>query len=142
METITQQRESQMNDLWQEMQIVLRTYLNQTEEKMGEYILLRDRDDENTEIIRKHYIEIEKAANTIADLKDRMEAIRVSHKIHFDQLLKYKQLLIEKQNRMKDDMEEGLELDKKRMRQLVVCCTDAQKVPSYHCPQAETRSFI
>lgn len=128
METITQQRESQMNELWQEMQHVLRTYLSQTEEKMGEYMLLRDRDDENTEIIRHHYIEIEKAANTIGDLKERMDAIRTAHRIHLEQLLKYKQLLVEKQTSMKANMDEGLTLDKQRMRQLVVCCTDAQKV--------------
>lgn len=128
METITQQRESQMNELWQEMQTVLRTYLSQTEEKMSEYIMLRDRDDENTAIIRHHYIEIEKSANTIAELKERMENIRTTHKMHMGQLLKYKHLLMEKQNRMKTDMDNGLELDKQRLRQLVICCTGAQKV--------------
>lgn len=128
LETITQQRESHMNDLWHEMQTILKNYLECTEEKMSEYILLRDRDNENTEIIRQHYIEIERAAWTINDLKQKMDTTRTTHKIHLEQLLKYKQLLVDKQNRMKADMEAGLKLDKERMKQLVVCCTDAQKV--------------
>lgn len=128
LETITQQREAQMNDLWHQMQLVLQNYLGATEEKMGEYIVLRDRDNEDTEMIRHHYIEIERAAATIADLKDKMESIRSTHKIHLEQLLKYKRLLTEKQNRMKTDMEVGLKLDKEQMRLLVVCCTKAQKV--------------
>lgn len=128
LETITQQRESHMNDLWQAMQTMLKEYLSRTEEKTGEYILLRDRDNDDTEVIRQHYYEIEKAAETIVELKGKMETMRMAHKIHLEQLLKYKRLLGEKQNRMKNDMETGLKLDKDRMRQLVVCCTDAQKV--------------
>lgn len=128
LETITQQRESQMNDLWHQMQLVLKSYLEATEEKMGEYIVLRDRDNDDTEMIRQHYIEIERAAATISDLKAQLENIRSTHKVHLEQLLNYKRLLTEKQNRMKCDMEIGLKLDKEQMRSLVVCCTRAQKV--------------
>lgn len=128
LETITQQRESHMNDLWQAMQTMLKEYLSRTEEKTGEYTLLRNRDNDDTEVIRQHYYEIEKAAETITELKGKTETMRMAHKIHLEQLLKYKQLLGEKQNRMKSDMETGLKLDKDRMRQLVVCCTDSQKV--------------
>lgn len=55
LETITKERETQMEKLWKEFQKVLNSYLKYTEEYRDEYIDLRNRDAEDTRSIQDHY---------------------------------------------------------------------------------------
>lgn len=55
LETITKEREMQMEKLWKEFQNVLNSYLKYTEEYRDEYIDLRNRDAEETRSIQDHY---------------------------------------------------------------------------------------
>ena len=128
LETITEQREQQMDVLWQEFQAILSGYMQRTEEKHSEYVQLRDRDNEDTKHIREHYIEIARATETIVELKTTLETVHFEHDMQVDQLKNYKRLLQEKQKQTKLQMEAGLKLDKERMRQLVVSSVDVIKV--------------
>lgn len=128
LETLTKQREHKMSGLWHEFQSILNDYSDRTEEKYGEYVQLRDRDNADTKEIRQHYVEIERATNEIGKLKNTLESERFEHKIHIDQLNDYKRLLLEKQKRLKMSMEMGEKIDKDRMRQLVMCSTQANAV--------------
>lgn len=128
LEIITEQRENRMTDLWRDFQTILTDYSEQTNEKYSEYVLLRERDNEDTKQIREHYIDIAVATNTIADLRNSYETNQIEHKIRMDQLLKYEKLLQRKYQHLKLNMENGLKLDKEQMRLLVVCGTDTIKV--------------
>lgn len=55
LETITKEREMQMEKLWKDFQNVLHSYLKYTEEYRDEYIDLRNRDAEDTRSIQDHY---------------------------------------------------------------------------------------
>lgn len=55
LETITKEREMQMEKLWKEFQRVLSSYLAYTENYRDEYIDLRNRDAEDTRSIQDHF---------------------------------------------------------------------------------------
>ncbi|KAJ6645550.1 Dynein regulatory complex subunit 2 [Pseudolycoriella hygida] len=110
-----------MEKLWKEFQDILNEYLHKTEEYHNEYIELRQRDDEDTKIIRLHYHEVARATEQIGFLKLDLESIREDQKLHIGELLKYKKLLQEKQRKIKSEMEEGLSKDKNNLRHMVVC---------------------
>lgn len=128
LETLTEQRENEMTDLWKKFQSILTHYSEETNEKYSEYVLLRERDNEDTKQIRQHYIDIAEATNTIADLKNLYETNQIEQKIRMDQLSKYEKLLQEKYKKLKINMENGIKLDKEQMRLLVVCSTETNKV--------------
>lgn len=128
LEIITEQREKQMTDLWKEFQSILADYSEQTNEKYSEYLVLRERDNEDTKQIRQHYIDIAEATNTIADLRNLYETNQIEQTIRMDQLSKYEKLLQEKYKKLKMNMENGLKLDKQQMHLLVVCSTETIKV--------------
>lgn len=128
LETMTKQREDKMNRLWQMLQSILREYSARTEEKYGEYVELRERDNADTKQIRQNYMEIARVTGEIGQLKATLEAGNFEHKIHMDQLGDYKKLLRAKQTALKQNMDAGQKVDKERMLQLVVCSTQANAV--------------
>lgn len=152
LQTITQDREEQMEQLWKQFQSVLNEYLHQTEEFHNEYVDLRQKDDEDTKIIRYHYAEVVRSTDRIAELKLDLDAYRDEHRIHMNELLHYKKLLQDKQTRIKADMESGLKKDKENMRTMVVCshetntvsCNPYRASPFVNCVRALaeiTKSF-
>lgn len=128
LQTITHDREQQMEKLWKEFQDILNLYLHQTEEYHNEYIELRQRDDEDTKVIRLHYNEVARATEQIGYLKLDLESLREEQHLHIEELLKYKKLLHEKQRKIKLDMDEGLLKDKNNLRHMVVCSHNAAAV--------------
>lgn len=128
LQTITNDREQQMEKLWKEFQDILNDYLHETEEYHNEYIELRQRDDEDTKVIRLHYNEVARATEQIGFLKLDLESLREEQTLHIDELLKYKKLLHEKQRKIKSEMDEGLLKDKNNLRHMVVCSHNAAAV--------------
>lgn len=120
LQTMTQDRELQMENLWKEFQSVLNEYLQRTEEFHNEYVDLRQKDDEDTKIIRFHYVEVVRATDLIADLKFGLTAYRDENRIHVVELKRYKKLLLAKQISQKLNMEQGMRKDKDNMRLMVV----------------------
>lgn len=120
LQTVTNNREMKMEHLWKEFQTVLNEYLQRTEEFHAEYIDLRQKDDDDTKAIRFHYAEVVRATDLIADLKFDLIQYREDHRVHVNELLRYKKLLQAKQIRIKTDMEVGLRKDKEQMRLMVV----------------------
>ncbi|XP_036332675.1 dynein regulatory complex subunit 2 [Rhagoletis pomonella] len=68
-ENITQSGETKLERLWQEYQDVLSGYMQHTESFYTEYIDLKERDEESTNLIRDHCYEIERASDQLAHLK-------------------------------------------------------------------------
>lgn len=132
LQTITHDREQQMEKLWKEFQDILNDYLHQTEEYHNEYIELRQRDDEDTKIIRLHYADVTRATEVIGALKLDLDCLREEQSLHVEELLKYKKLLQEKQRKIKLEMDEGLLKDKNNLRYMVVCSHDAAAVSLFH----------
>lgn len=130
LDAMTKQREDQMNRLWQTLQYLLRDYSTRTEEKYGEYVELRERDNADTKQIRQNYMEIARVTGEIGQLKATLEAGNFEHKIHMDQLGDYKKLLQAKQTTLKRNMNAGQKVDKERMLELVMCSTQANAVIS------------
>lgn len=128
LDAMTKQREDKMNYLWQTLQAILRDYSARTEEKFGEYVELRERDNADTKQIRQNYMEIARVTGEIGQLKATLEAGQFEHKIHMDQLRDYKKLLQTKQAVLKRNMDAGQRVDKERMLELVVCGTQANAV--------------
>lgn len=128
LQTITNDREQQMEKLWKEFQDILNDYLHQTEEYHTEYIELRQRDDEDTKVIRLHYNEVVRATEQIGFLKLDLESLREEQCLHIEELMKYKKLLHEKQKKIKLEMDEGLLKDKNNLRHMVVCSHNAASV--------------
>lgn len=128
LQTITNDREQQMEKLWKEFQDILNHYLHETEEYHNEYIELRQKDDEDTKVIRLHYNEVARATEQIGILKLDLESLREDQCLHIEELLKYKKLLHEKQRKIKLEMDEGLLKDKTNLRHMVVCSHDAATV--------------
>lgn len=128
LQTITNDREQQMEKLWKEFQDILNDYLHETEEYHNEYIELRQRDDEDTKMIRLHYNEVARATEQIGFLKLDLENLREEQSLHIEELLKYKKLLHEKQRRIKLEMDDGLLKDKNNLRHMVVCSHNAAAV--------------
>lgn len=131
LQSITHEREQKMDQLWKEFQTVLNEYLQQTEEFHSEYVDLRQKDDEDTKIIRFHYSEVVRATDLISDLKFDLDAYRQEHRIHINELQKYKNLLQAKQASIKVEMEDGLKKDKENMRFMVVCSHETNTVDIY-----------
>lgn len=130
LQTITNDREQQMEKLWKEFQDILNGYLHETEEYHNEYIELRQRDDEDTKVIRLHYNEVARATEQIGFLKLDLESLREEQHLHIEELLKYKKLLHEKQRKIKLEMDDGLLKDKNNLRHMVVCSHNAAAVRS------------
>lgn len=125
---ITKDREEKMNALWTEFQIILQNYSEKTGEKYGEYVELRDRDNADTREIHQHYLDISKATRDIALLKDVLESQTHDHQMHMKQLKDYHRLLMDKQKKIKTAMASSEGTHKKRMKTLVVCSTEMNKV--------------
>lgn len=128
LETMTKQREDQMNQLWQQLQSILRDYSSRTEEKFNEYVELRERDNADTKQIRQNYLEIARVTADVGQLRASLDASNFEHKIHMDQLRDYKKLLQARQTFLKRNMERGQKIDKERMLRLVVGGTEANAV--------------
>lgn len=120
LQTLTHNREQEMDQLWKEFQSVLAEYLQRTEEFHNEYVDLRQKDDDDTKIIRFHYGEVERATTLIADLKFGLTTYRDENRLHVDELKRYKKLLLAKQLSLKQNMELGVRKDKENMRHMVV----------------------
>ncbi|XP_053963353.1 dynein regulatory complex subunit 2 [Anastrepha ludens] len=68
-ENVTQSGETKLERLWQEYQDVLAGYMQHTESFYTEYMDLKERDEESTNLIRDHCHEIERASDQLAHLK-------------------------------------------------------------------------
>lgn len=120
LQTITDEREQHMDRLWREFQAVLADYLQHTEQFHDEYLVLRQRDDEDTKIIRFHYAEVLRTTNLIAELKHRLDTHQTDHRVHVVELQRYKRLLQDRQADRKATMEEGCRGDRENLRWMVV----------------------
>lgn len=128
LQNVTKDREEKMNTLWTEFQTILQTYSDQTGEKYAEYVELRDRDNADTREIHQHYLDISKSTRDIALLKDVLESQTHDHQMHMKQLKDYHKLLVVKQKTIKTAMASSENMHKKRMKTLVVCSTEMNKV--------------
>lgn len=120
LQAITADREQQMDRLWREFQSVLAVYLQHTEQFHDEYVQLRQRDDNDTRIIRFHYAEVRRTTDLIAELKHRLDQQLGEHRINVDALQRYKQLLQLRQATHKRSMEEDGKHGRESMRWMVV----------------------
>ncbi|KAG5677302.1 hypothetical protein PVAND_007071 [Polypedilum vanderplanki] len=116
LETITKEREMHMEKLWKEFQNVLNSYLKYTEEYRDEYIDLRNRDAEDTRSIQDHYNEVSKLTERIAELKSQLMNVKDEQDFNVNQLIKHRNDLKLKMEKMKDDMENKLVDDKSRLK--------------------------
>lgn len=128
LQNVTKDREEKMNALWTEFQTILQNYSEKTGEKYAEYVELRDRDNADTREIHQHYLDISKATRDIALLKDVLESQMHDHQMHMKQLKDYHRLLMDKQKTIKTAMASSEGMHKKRMKTLVVCSTEMNKV--------------
>lgn len=125
LQSITDEREHAMDRLWRQFQSVLTDYLQRTEEFHGEYIELRKKDDQDTQIIRFHYSEVLRCTDLIADLKHDIDKLREEHGVRVEGLKRYKRLLMQKLAERKAVLEEGQLGDKEQLRWMVVCSNEA-----------------
>lgn len=128
LQTITDDREQQMNGLWSEFQSVLAVYLQHTEQQHDEYVQLRQRDEEDTRIVRFHYAEVLRSTNLIAELKHRLDLYETDQRVHVGELHRYKRILLERQAAAKSSVEEGSKRDREAMRWMVVKSDEAISV--------------
>lgn len=128
LDMITQDRELKMEDLWKQFQDVLNDYLRHTEEFHNEYVELRQKDDEDTRIIRIHYAEVAKCTDLIADMKFNLDTYRTDQRLQINELKKYKKMLQDEHIQLKTQMEIELKKDKDILRFLVVCCNKTTSV--------------
>lgn len=128
LQEITKDREDKMNGLWTEFQQVLRNYADSTEEKYAEYVEMRNKDNADTKEIHQHYLEVAKATRDISLLKSVLEAQSTEHHIHMNQLNQYKELLKEKQTKLKTAMNSSEKTHKKLIKTLVVSSTEINTV--------------
>lgn len=141
LETMTNEREAKMNDLWQKLQLFLADYSIQSEEKFNEYVQLRERDNADTKEIKQHYSEIDQATNQIITLKEVLAAEEVDHRIHVNQLEEYKKLLQDEYNRLKEKMENSRKSDREKLKLFVVCSTKAHEVRNEACHFGQDESI-
>lgn len=125
LQAITSEREQQMDGLWRQFQSVLAVYLQHTEQFHDEYVQLRQRDDEDTRIIRFHYAEVRRTTNLIAELKHRLDRQVGDHRVHVDALQRYKRLLQVRQASRKRSIEEVGRRDRQGIRWMVVRSDEA-----------------
>lgn len=131
LQSITDEREHAMDVLWRQFQSVLTDYLQRTEEFHVEYMELRKKDDEDTQIIRFHYAEVLRCTDVIADLKHDMAKLREEHEVRVEGLKRYKRLLVQKLAERKSVLEESQHWEKERLRWMVVCSNEAIMVIQY-----------
>lgn len=128
LQNVVKDREEKMNALWTEFQLNLSNYSEKTGEKYTEYVELRERDNADTKEIHQHYLDISRATRDIALLKEVFETQTHDHQAHINQLKEYRKLLMEKQRKMKTAMVSGEKMHKKRLKTLVICSTEVNKV--------------
>ncbi|CRL03083.1 CLUMA_CG016481, isoform A [Clunio marinus] len=120
LETITKEREAKMECLWKEFQNVLSSYLKYTEEYRDEYIDLRNRDAEDTRSIQDHYNEVSKLTEKIAELKLQLTNVKDEQDFNINQLIKHRNDLKLKMDKIKEDMENRLIDDKEKLKFLAL----------------------
>ena len=128
LETITKDREQQMEKLWKEFQYVLTSYLKYTEEYRDEYINLRNCDAEQTRSISDHYTEVSKLTEQIVELKGQLLNVKDEQDFNTNQLIKHRTDLKQRMDKIKIDMENGMVHDKKMIKKLAFCGSQTFKV--------------
>lgn len=128
LQEMTKDREAKMNALWMEFQQLLRNYSEKTGEKYTEYIEMRERDNADTSEIQQHYLEVARATRDISLLKSIIEAQSNEHQIQVNQVNQYRELLKEKEKKLKTEMGCNEKTNKKLMTTLVVSSTDVNDV--------------
>lgn len=128
LQEMTKEREDKMNDLWTEFQQLLRKYSEKTGEKYTEYVEMRERDNSDTKEIRQHYLEVARATRDISLLKSILEAQSTEHQIRVNQVNQYRELLKEKETKLKMEMSSNEKTNKKLMTTLVICSTEVNNV--------------
>lgn len=128
LDQITQDRELKMEQLWHEFQIVLNEYLRHTEEFHNEYVDMRQKDDEDTQLIRMHYAEVGRSTDLIADMKFNLDSCRTEQRLQIAELNKQKHQLQRKHYELKLKMDSELKIDRDNLRLMVVCANKANTV--------------
>lgn len=113
LQEMTKDREAKMNALWMEFQQLLRNYSEKTGEKYTEYIEMRERDNSDTSEIQQHYFEVARATRDISLLKSIIEAQSNEHQIRVNQVNQYRELLKEKEAKLKMEMGTNEKTNKK-----------------------------
>lgn len=127
LEEITKERETYMERLWNEFQTILTNYLRNTEDYRSDYVDLRQRDNSDTKYIENHYLEVARATDIIADLKQRYANLKEEHEFNVEQLTKYRKELHDRSENLKYELEVGLSMDKTKLKQLVLISHDIMK---------------
>ncbi|CAO1325098.1 unnamed protein product [Diamesa hyperborea] len=127
LETITKEREMHMEKLWKEFQCVLNSYLKYTEEYRDEYIDLRNRDAEDTRSIQDHYNEVSKLTERIGEQKTQLINVKDEQDFNINQLIKHKNDLKQRMDKIKEDMENGLIDDKEKLKFLALTGSQVYK---------------
>lgn len=127
LEEITKEREAYMERLWNEFQSILNEYLRSTEDYRNEYMELRQRDSTDTKYIQNHYLEVARATELIADLKQRYSILKDETEFNGQQLVKYRNELHTRSSNLKQELGIGLNTDKIKLKQLVLYSTRVLK---------------
>ncbi|XP_067633347.1 dynein regulatory complex subunit 2 [Eurosta solidaginis] len=119
-ENITQNGETKLERLWQEYQDVLAGYMSHTETFYAEYIELRERDEESTNLIRNHCHQIERASDQLAHLKLIYDDTLDQNEVGYVYFLKLRDDLKHRTSECKANFESELKRDEARFKLMSV----------------------
>lgn len=128
LEYVTKTRESVMESLWREFQIVLNNYTSYTKEFYDDYVDLRRKDDIETKLNQKHYKEISRCMEIIADYRLDIDSKVSNFNLTKTHLQRVKGELQERYSQLKLKLANARATDKQNIHHLVSCCTKARKV--------------
>lgn len=142
LQEMTKDREDKMNALWSEFQQLLQNYSERTGEKYAEYVEMRERDNADTKEIHQHYLEVAKATRDISLLKSVLEAQSNDHQIRISQINQYRDLLKEKETKLKTAMSANEKIHKKLITTLVVSSTEVNTVSNFTSDENKNYQYI
>lgn len=128
LEAITRSRENQIEHLWRQYQQVLDDYVHYTDSFNAEYNNLRERDEYNTKLIRKHCSEIIRATDMISELKIEAENTMEEHEFRVNYLENNRNRLNEQYVALKRALEGALRKDHGTFKHMVVASEEVLRV--------------
>lgn len=127
LEHVTQTRETTMDAMWREFQLVLTTYTSYTSEFYEDYIKLRQRNAIHTQLSEKHCREIAKCNEMITDYRLEIGSKNNLHSQNMSHLLEVKRQLQQEYTRLKTNVKHNQSVDKVNIRELVTAAESAKK---------------
>lgn len=127
LESITRERELEMEKLWKQFQAVLNGYLKYQEQYRNEYIDLRKRDTDETRIIKNHYLEVARTTELISDLRSHHDSLKEEHEFGIRELGKYKKDMHCRYETLKNEFEKNLHKDRDNFKHLILSSNHVMK---------------